>query len=134
MDFQEKRGLELAPQGFRPWFEHEHAQSAGITDRLRPLVDARFAALSERADARLGLPVGRHADGDQARGSSRLSGAEPRAVASQNRSDSFLGGARELAPVSRACRRAPASRCISATSLRSPVTFQNEAMKLVSPT
>src|SRR5262249_10257702 len=31
MDFQEKRGPQMAPPGFRPWFEHEHRASAPAT-------------------------------------------------------------------------------------------------------
>ena len=31
MEFKEKRGPHSAPQGFRPWFEHEHRASAGKT-------------------------------------------------------------------------------------------------------
>jgi len=31
MDFKEKRGPAAAPAGFRPWFEHEHRASAGVT-------------------------------------------------------------------------------------------------------
>ena len=31
MDFREKRGPETAPEGFRPWFEHEARASAGVT-------------------------------------------------------------------------------------------------------
>ena len=42
------------------------ARSARDDGRLRPLVDARTDARAERADARLGLPVGRHADRGQA--------------------------------------------------------------------
>ena len=99
MEFEEKRGPEAAPDGFRPWFEHEGTRVGRHDDRLRPLVDARAQARAERADARLGLPVGRHADRDQARRSPRVSGAGPRAGARQSRSDSVLGRARELAAV-----------------------------------
>jgi bis(5'-nucleosyl)-tetraphosphatase (symmetrical) len=31
MDFREKRGPQAAPEGFRPWFEHEHRASAAKT-------------------------------------------------------------------------------------------------------
>ena len=31
MEFREKRGPETAPEGFRPWFEHEARASAGVT-------------------------------------------------------------------------------------------------------
>jgi bis(5'-nucleosyl)-tetraphosphatase (symmetrical) len=31
MEFKEKRGPSRAPEGFRPWFEHEHRASAGRT-------------------------------------------------------------------------------------------------------
>jgi bis(5'-nucleosyl)-tetraphosphatase (symmetrical) len=31
MDFKEKRGPQMAPAGFRPWFEHEHRMSAAST-------------------------------------------------------------------------------------------------------
>ena len=31
MDFKEKRGPQMAPAGFRPWFEHEHRKSAAAT-------------------------------------------------------------------------------------------------------
>ncbi len=31
MEFREKRGPHTAPEGFRPWFEHEHRASAGKT-------------------------------------------------------------------------------------------------------
>ena len=31
MEFREKRGRELAPEGFRPWFAHDHRRTAGET-------------------------------------------------------------------------------------------------------
>jgi bis(5'-nucleosyl)-tetraphosphatase (symmetrical) len=31
MEFREKRGAHTAPEGFRPWFEHEHRASARVT-------------------------------------------------------------------------------------------------------
>jgi bis(5'-nucleosyl)-tetraphosphatase (symmetrical) len=31
IEFKEKRGPDAAPAGFRPWFEHEHRESAGTT-------------------------------------------------------------------------------------------------------
>jgi bis(5'-nucleosyl)-tetraphosphatase (symmetrical) len=31
MEFREKRGPEVAPPGFRPWFEHEHRVSGQTT-------------------------------------------------------------------------------------------------------
>jgi len=31
MDFKEKRGPQMAPAGFRPWFEHENRRSAAAT-------------------------------------------------------------------------------------------------------
>ncbi len=31
MELHEKRGPDRAPEGFRPWFEHEHRASAGVT-------------------------------------------------------------------------------------------------------
>jgi bis(5'-nucleosyl)-tetraphosphatase (symmetrical) len=31
MEFKEKRGPQKAPPGYRPWFEHEHRASAGMT-------------------------------------------------------------------------------------------------------
>ena len=31
MEFREKRGPHAAPEGYRPWFEHEHRASAGKT-------------------------------------------------------------------------------------------------------
>jgi len=31
MEFREKRGREHAPQGFRPWFAHDHRRTAGET-------------------------------------------------------------------------------------------------------
>ena len=31
LEFKEKRGPHMAPPGYRPWFEHEHRASAGMT-------------------------------------------------------------------------------------------------------
>jgi bis(5'-nucleosyl)-tetraphosphatase (symmetrical) len=31
MDFKEKRGPQMAPAGFRPWFEHEQRQTSAMT-------------------------------------------------------------------------------------------------------
>ena len=77
MEFSEKRGIEHTPEGFAPWFSHAERKSARRHDPLRTLVDARPDAHAQRADARLGLPVGRHADRDQARRSPPVSGAGP---------------------------------------------------------
>jgi bis(5'-nucleosyl)-tetraphosphatase (symmetrical) len=79
MEFKEKRGPRLAPAGLSSVVRARATKIGRRHDHLRPLVDARVAARAERADARLRLPLGRDADGDQARGPPRVSGARPRA-------------------------------------------------------
>ena len=87
----------------------------------------------EPADARFGLPVGRHADRGQAAGSPRLPGAESRSGDAKTVRIAPPPRARARGGAARA-RAAAAVTCSSATSARSPVTRQNDATKLVSPT
>ena len=128
-------GREHAPDGFRPWFAHENARSARTTIVCGHWSTLELDARAERADARLGLPVGRHADRDQARRSPRVSGAVARAGARQSRSDSR---SRPRATARAGARRARGSGgsddAAPTTSARSPVTRQNDPTNVVSPT
>ena len=63
---RETRTRPYARQATLPWFRHPITAAARTHHRLRPLVDARPRTRAQRADARFGLPVGRHADGHQA--------------------------------------------------------------------
>ena len=133
MELDEKRGPESAPAGFRPWFEHEGRACAGITIVCGHWSTLELQALPERADARLRLPVGRLADRDQAR--DRRVYQVPGALAVAAKTVRIAASASRAS--SRRCRERAGStgtRCSSATSARSPVTFQNDVAKLVSPT
>src|ERR1041384_745109 len=102
-------------------------------DRLRPLVDARIDARAERADARFGVPLGRHTDCDQARRPPRISG--PVALAGDAKTVWIAAAA--ATDSSRRLRSAAgmSGRMFSsATSDRSPVRRQSEPTIVRSPT
>ena len=95
-----------APDGIRAVVRASEQRDVGRRDRrLRPLVDARAHARAERADARFGLPLGRHADRRSGCRSARVSGAGPRAGAAKAVRIDASAARASCAAVSRARRQ-----------------------------
>ena len=95
-----------APEGFRPWFEHEnrasarHRRSSAATGRRSSSCSAPNVLMLDSGCLWGGTLTALRLDG-----SPRVSGSGPRRRCCQNRSDSVFRRARELAPLARARRQ-----------------------------
>ena len=76
MELAEKRGPAHSAAGLRALVRAPRTQVRRRHGIVRPLVDAGSDARTARRDARLGMPLGRHADRAQAGRSAGIPGAE----------------------------------------------------------
>ena len=133
MELREKRGPAAHARRLPAVVRASGAAQRRRHRRVRPLVDARPAARAQRADARLGVPVGRHADRGQARGSPCVPGAVARAgPAKAVRIDASAARASSRRCPSRA--GSGGRTCSSTVSRFAPHTHQNDVANDVSPT
>ena len=131
MELSEKRGIAHTPEGYAPWFLARRTQIGRRNDPVRTLVDARSDAGAQCADARLRMPVGRHADRAQARRSPPVSGAWP---LNPKAARIACSASRDSSRRCRACAASAGISVMSTTIARSPSTRQKEPMNVVSPT